>query len=199
MIILIHVIYERLCIIHVLIVAEQRHKALQEYEPDLKIIQLFYASKQYSMNTISSQLIEFVSKSTLIVEFDLTDFYYALSNYFVKFAKSLCLSFKICNKAMHINIKIWKTFKLLKFAGDESTKGKWLQNISCNRIVLEDNLLQLSVNDNKNLIQSKKRFNRFHKLSVNALVFSILVCKTLINSILVNSTNLLTHQRFFQF
>ena len=138
------IIYERLCIIHILIVAEQRYKALQEYEPDLKIIQLFYASKQYSMNTISSQLIEFVSKSTLIVEFELTDF--------VKFAKSLCLSFKICNKAMHINIKISKTFKLLKFAGDESTKGKRLQNISCNRIVLEDNLLQLSVNDNKNLI-----------------------------------------------
>ena len=77
---------ENLCI--VLIVAEQRHKALQEYEPDSKIIQLFYVSKECSMNTISSQLIKFVSQSTMKVEFELTDFCYALSNYFVKLAKS---------------------------------------------------------------------------------------------------------------
>ena len=48
--------------------------------PNSKIIQLFYASKEYSTNTISSQLIKFVSQSTIKVEFELTDVCYALSN-----------------------------------------------------------------------------------------------------------------------
>ena len=71
----------------VLFVAEERHKALQEYEPELKIIQLFYALKEYSINTITSQLVKFVSKSTIKVEFGLINFCYALLNYFVKLAK----------------------------------------------------------------------------------------------------------------
>ena len=64
----------------VFIIADQRHKAQQDYEPNSKIIQLFYASKEYSTNTISSQLIKFVSQSTIKVEFELTDVCYALTN-----------------------------------------------------------------------------------------------------------------------
>ena len=78
---------ENLCIVFI-VVDDQRHKALHEYEPDTKTIQLFNASKEYSMNAISSQLIKFVSQSTMKVEFKLTDVCYALSNYFVKLAKS---------------------------------------------------------------------------------------------------------------
>ena len=79
---------ENLCI--VLFISEQRYKAVQKYESDSKVIQIFYASKEHSINTISSQLIKFVSKSIIKVEFELSDFCNALSNYLVKLAKSHC-------------------------------------------------------------------------------------------------------------
>ena len=82
-----------------------------------------------------------------------------------------CLGFKICNKTMHINIKNLEIFILLNFAGDKSTKWKWLQNINCNMIVLDNTLPELSVNCNTNLIQSCKRFQPLSQIFCTCFSF----------------------------